>query len=132
MMLRTLMFVMALAVFSPAPSYAVEPDEVLRDPALEARARELGKGLRCVVCQNQAIDESNAELARDMRVLVRDRIGMVTLCCWTRRLKPRPWCCGSAPALLPCLVCLPWWCFTGAIKAMMIKRRLPLILKQPL
>ena len=65
---------MALAVFSPAPSYAVEPDEVLRDPALEARARELGKGLRCVVCQNQAIDESNAELARDMRVLVRDRI----------------------------------------------------------
>ena len=74
MMLRALMFVVALAAFSPTPSFAVEPSEVLSDPALESRARELGKGLRCVVCQNQSIDESNAELARDMRVLVRDRI----------------------------------------------------------
>ncbi|PCI38598.1 MAG: cytochrome C biogenesis protein CcmH [Rhodospirillaceae bacterium] len=74
MMLRALMFVMALAVFSPSPSFAVEPDEILSDPALEARARELGKSLRCVVCQNQPIDESNADLARDMRILVRDRI----------------------------------------------------------
>lgn len=56
------------------PVLAVNPDEMLADPALEARARELGKGLRCLVCQNQSIDESDAELARDMRVLVRDRI----------------------------------------------------------
>ena len=74
MMLKAILFVMALAVFSPTPSLAVEPDEILSDPALEARARVLGKDLRCVVCQNQSIDESNADLARDMRILVRDRI----------------------------------------------------------
>jgi cytochrome c-type biogenesis protein CcmH len=53
---------------------AVEPDEMLADPALEARARELSKGLRCLVCRNQTIDDSNAELARDLRVLLRERI----------------------------------------------------------
>ncbi|MDH5772419.1 MAG: cytochrome c-type biogenesis protein CcmH [Rhodospirillaceae bacterium] len=53
---------------------AVEPDEILSDPALEQRAREVSKQLRCVVCQNQSIDDSNAELARDMRLLVRDRM----------------------------------------------------------
>lgn len=53
---------------------ALEPNEILADPALEARAREVGKELRCVVCQNQSIDDSNAELAGDMRVLVRERI----------------------------------------------------------
>ena len=53
---------------------AVEPDEILTDPALEQRAREVSKQLRCVVCQNQSIDDSNAELARDMRLLVRDRM----------------------------------------------------------
>lgn len=53
---------------------AVEPGEMLDDPVLEARAREISLGLRCVVCQNQSIDDSNAELARDMRVLVRDRL----------------------------------------------------------
>jgi cytochrome c-type biogenesis protein CcmH len=53
---------------------AVEPDEVLTDPALESRARALSQQLRCLVCQNQAIDDSNAELARDLRVLVRDRL----------------------------------------------------------
>lgn len=52
----------------------VQPDEILSDPALEARAREIGRELRCLVCQNQSIDESNAELARDMRVLVRARL----------------------------------------------------------
>lgn len=57
-----------------APALAVEPSEVLDDPALETRARDVGRGLRCVVCQNQSIDDSNAELARDMRVLVRKRI----------------------------------------------------------
>ncbi len=53
---------------------AVQPDEMLKDPALEERARELSKGLRCLVCRNESIDESNAELARDLRILVRDRI----------------------------------------------------------
>ena len=53
---------------------AVEPDEVLTDPMLETRAREISKGLRCLVCQNQSIDDSDAELARDLRVLVRDRL----------------------------------------------------------
>lgn len=53
---------------------AVEPGEVLGDPALEARARELSAELRCVVCQNQSIDDSNAPLAKDLRVLVRERL----------------------------------------------------------
>lgn len=53
---------------------AVEPSERLADPALESRAREVSKALRCVVCQNESIDDSNAELAKDMRILVRDRI----------------------------------------------------------
>lgn len=53
---------------------AVEPSERLADPALESRAREVSKALRCVVCQNESIDNSNAELAKDMRILVRDRI----------------------------------------------------------
>ncbi|MEM0946563.1 MAG: cytochrome c-type biogenesis protein [Pseudomonadota bacterium] len=56
------------------PAWAVEPDEVLDDPRLEERARELSKGLRCLVCRNESIDESNAELARDMRILVRERL----------------------------------------------------------
>lgn len=62
----------ALAIGTPA--LAVEPDEVLGDPALEARAREISKILRCVVCQNQSIDDSNADIARDMRLLVRERL----------------------------------------------------------
>ena len=53
---------------------AVNPDEMLDDPALEARAREISKGLRCLVCQNQSIDDSDADLARDLRVLVRERL----------------------------------------------------------
>ena len=57
-----------------APAFAVEPDEILDDPVLEARARELSKGLRCLVCQNQDIDSSNAELAKDLRILVRERL----------------------------------------------------------
>lgn len=56
------------------PVLAVQPDEVLDDPVLEARARELSKGLRCPVCQSESIDESNADIARDLRILVRDRI----------------------------------------------------------
>ena len=57
-----------------AQAGAVQPDEMLKDPALEARARNLSQELRCVVCQNQSIDDSNAPLARDLRVLLRDRL----------------------------------------------------------
>ncbi|ASP21410.1 cytochrome c-type biogenesis protein CcmH [Antarctobacter heliothermus] len=53
---------------------AVQPDEVLDDPALEARARDISAGLRCLVCQNESIDESNASLAKDLRLLVRERL----------------------------------------------------------
>jgi len=56
------------------PSYAVLPDEILDDPVLEARAREVSKDLRCLVCQNQSIDDSDAELARDLRLIVRERL----------------------------------------------------------
>ena len=62
-------------VLSPAASgVAVQPDEILKDPALEARARVLSRELRCMVCQNQSIDDSDAPLARDLRVLVRERL----------------------------------------------------------
>ena len=57
-----------------APVWAVQPDEVLDDPVLEERARELSKDLRCLVCRNESIDESNAELARELRILVRERL----------------------------------------------------------
>ena len=57
-----------------APAFAVQPDEILKDPVLETRARALSEGLRCLVCQNQSIDDSNAELARDIRILVRERL----------------------------------------------------------
>ena len=53
---------------------AVTPDEMLKDPALEARARHISEGLRCMVCQNQSIDDSDADLAKDLRVLVRERL----------------------------------------------------------
>jgi len=56
------------------PAGAVQPDEVLTDPALEARAREISADLRCLVCQNQSIDDSDAALARDLRLLVRERL----------------------------------------------------------
>ncbi|NKX46072.1 cytochrome c-type biogenesis protein [Roseicyclus persicicus] len=61
---------LALAV----PAGAVQPDEVLPDPALEERARDISAGLRCLVCRNESIDESNAQLARDLRLLVRERL----------------------------------------------------------
>ncbi len=75
--LRSALPALALAVamvFAPAVLRAVEPGEMLADPALEARAREVSRELRCVVCQNESIDDSNAELAHDLRVLVRERI----------------------------------------------------------
>jgi len=64
-----------ILLFSLAmPALAVQPSEVLDDPVLEQRARKLSAGLRCMVCQNQSIDDSDAELARDLRVLVRERL----------------------------------------------------------
>jgi cytochrome c-type biogenesis protein CcmH len=69
------LFALALAaVVWAAPAWAVQPDEMLPDPALEARARNLSRELRCMVCQNQSIDDSDAPLARDLRILVRDRL----------------------------------------------------------
>jgi cytochrome c-type biogenesis protein CcmH len=68
-------FVIALlATFASTAALAVTPDEMLKDPALEARARNLSQELRCMVCQNQSIDDSEAPLAHDLRVLVRDRL----------------------------------------------------------
>ena len=69
-MIRVLLVWLMLA----GAAFAVQPDEVLEDPVLEERARELSKGLRCLVCRNESIDESNAELARDLRLLVRERL----------------------------------------------------------
>ncbi|MGR3292157.1 MAG: cytochrome c-type biogenesis protein [Paracoccaceae bacterium] len=69
-MIRILGLILLLA----GPVWAVQPDEVLDDPVLEARARDLSKGLRCLVCRNESIDESNADLARDLRLLVRERL----------------------------------------------------------
>jgi cytochrome c-type biogenesis protein CcmH/NrfF len=71
-MKRFALLLLALLWVGSAP--AVEPDEVLSDPVLEARARELSAELRCMVCQNQSIDDSDADLARDLRVLVRERL----------------------------------------------------------
>jgi cytochrome c-type biogenesis protein CcmH len=59
---------------APQSALAVQPDEILDDPVLEQRARDLSKGLRCLVCRNENIDDSNAELARDLRLLVRERL----------------------------------------------------------
>lgn len=70
--MRWLYLILALSV--AAPAYAVQPDEILDDPALEARARDLSKELRCLVCRNESIDDSNASLAKDLRLLVRERI----------------------------------------------------------
>jgi cytochrome c-type biogenesis protein CcmH len=63
-----------LLVLTPLAAKAVQPDEIMTDPRLEARARALSTELRCMVCQNESIDESNADLARDLRLLVRERL----------------------------------------------------------
>lgn len=65
---------LCVCLIATSPALAVNPGEMLADPGMEERAREVSKHLRCVVCQNQSIDDSDAELARDMRVLVRERI----------------------------------------------------------
>jgi cytochrome c-type biogenesis protein CcmH len=73
--MRQLRFALAFAfALLAAPALAVQPDEVMKDPPLEARARALSAELRCMVCQNQSIDDSDAPLARDIRILIRQRI----------------------------------------------------------
>lgn len=73
---RILLLSILLAGLAPSLASAVQPDEVLPDPKLEARARAISAGLRCLVCQNQSIDDSKAELARDLRLLVRERLNL--------------------------------------------------------
>ncbi|MEL6767714.1 MAG: cytochrome c-type biogenesis protein [Pseudomonadota bacterium] len=72
--MRGLLLALCLSLAAPLPAVAVQPDEILEDPALEARAREVSKDVRCLVCRNESIDDSNAELARDLRLVVRERI----------------------------------------------------------
>src|SRR5580698_1998776 len=75
MVVRVLYAIMlAVSLLAPAAAWAVQPDEMLPDPVLEARARALSKELRCMVCQNESIDDSEAPLAHDLRVLVRERL----------------------------------------------------------
>jgi cytochrome c-type biogenesis protein CcmH len=71
---RILSCAFAVAVMAASPARAVQPDEIMSDVAKEARARDLSRELRCMVCQNQSIDDSEAPLARDLRLLVRERI----------------------------------------------------------
>ena len=71
-MIKMACFILTLML--AIPGWAVEPDEILSDPMLENRARDLSQNLRCLVCQNESIDESNASLARDLRLLVRERL----------------------------------------------------------
>lgn len=73
-MKRLLALIMLIGVTFANPVHAVQPGEILADPALEARARALSAELRCLVCQNQSIDDSDADLARDLRVLIREQL----------------------------------------------------------
>ena len=73
-MKRLRCFLVVLSMVSAAPAVGVQPDEMLGNPALEARAHTLSRELRCMVCQNQSIDDSDAPLARDLRILVRERL----------------------------------------------------------
>lgn len=73
-MTRLRLILAALLLAWPTAALPVQPDEILDDPVLEQRARDLSAGLRCLVCRNESIDESNADLARDMRLLVRERL----------------------------------------------------------
>jgi cytochrome c-type biogenesis protein CcmH len=73
---RILLLSIVLAGLAPSLARAVQPDEILPDPKREARARAISAGLRCLVCQNQSIDDSKAELARDLRLLVRERLNL--------------------------------------------------------
>jgi len=72
--MRRIALVIGFALLTAVGAFAVQPDEVLPNPALEQRARAISGGLRCLVCQNQSIDDSDAPLARDLRLLVRERL----------------------------------------------------------
>ena len=72
--MKALIFGLTIILLSSFSTMAVNPDEVLDDPLLEKRARALSVNIRCLVCQNQSIDDSNADLARDLRILVRERL----------------------------------------------------------
>jgi cytochrome c-type biogenesis protein CcmH len=72
--MRVLVVAVLLTLLHATSAAAVQPDEMLKDPAMEARARALSRQLRCMVCQNQSIDDSDAPLAHDLRVLVRERL----------------------------------------------------------
>jgi cytochrome c-type biogenesis protein CcmH len=74
-MWRHAFMILFVALLASGQSQAVQPDEILKDSVLESRARNLSRELRCMVCQNQSIDDSDAPLARDLRVLVRERLG---------------------------------------------------------
>ncbi|MEM5502381.1 cytochrome c-type biogenesis protein [Ahrensia kielensis] len=74
MIIRFLLSCVLALLLSAAPAFAVNPDEILGNPQLEQRARDISANLRCLVCQNQSIDDSDAELARDLRVIVRERL----------------------------------------------------------
>lgn len=71
---RLAVLALAMSLAAPFAAEAVQPDEMLRDPKLEHRARDISSGVRCMVCQNENIDDSNAPLARDLRLLVRERL----------------------------------------------------------
>ncbi|MDZ7824579.1 MAG: cytochrome c-type biogenesis protein [Ahrensia sp.] len=73
-MRQTAALITALLIAFSSPAWAVNPDEILDDPIMEQRARDISANLRCLVCQNQSIDDSDAELARDLRVIVRERL----------------------------------------------------------
>ncbi len=73
-LLPAFMLALSIAVLATSPARSIQPDEILADSALEARARAISAGLRCLVCQNQSIDDSDAPLARDLRLLVRERL----------------------------------------------------------
>lgn len=72
--MKRLIFILALALMLPIAALAVQPDEVLADPAMEARARHISQKLRCPICQGENIDESNAAISRDLRLYVRERL----------------------------------------------------------
>ncbi|SDQ89427.1 cytochrome c-type biogenesis protein [Pseudovibrio sp. Tun.PSC04-5.I4] len=74
MKLKFVLALLSCILMGSGIAFAVNPDEVLKDPVLEGRAREISKVVRCVVCQNQSIDDSNAKLAKDLRLLVRERL----------------------------------------------------------
>ena len=106
-MRRMMVAFVALVLLAAPAAYAVQPDEIMSDPVKEARARDLSRELRCMVCQNQSIDDSDAPLARDLRLLVRERIAagdsnpqvldfLVARYGEFVLLKPR--CCRAAPA----------------------------------